>query len=117
MTIKATNRSGQEVEEVYNQIKNKPEKMDIVFAPTLFSLPEKTSEGSLVIHFQMIERNMQHYLQKCLRNGHVSTVIEMICNEILIENVLPSEEILIHVKIEVNEDSNSTDFNWTEPCK
>ncbi|XP_052067814.1 uncharacterized protein LOC127707340 isoform X2 [Mytilus californianus] len=104
LTMRATNKTEQEVEEVYRPIENNLKTLKRIFLSRFASTPVKISKGSLVINFQMMERNMQEYIKECLRNGHVSTLIKMIFNEIAIEDVVPSGEILLHVQIEVNKD-------------
>lgn len=102
MTMRATDKTEQEVEGVYRPIENNLKTLKKIFLSKFASTPVKISKGSLVINFQMMERNMQAYIKECLGNGHVSSLINMIFNEISVDDVVPSGEILLHVKIELN---------------
>lgn len=66
----------------------------------------KTSNGSLVIDLQMMERNMQDHLKSCLRNGGVTTLVHKLFSEISLENIIPHGKLHLKVKVEVNEDSS-----------
>lgn len=105
MTMKATNLEGQELKKAYLPIKKSPETVNIIFTSNLAASAGKTSEGSLVINFQMMERNMQDYIKQCLRNGNVTTLVQMLFTDISIDYVPPSV-LLLNVKIEVDEDSD-----------
>ncbi|CAC5364652.1 unnamed protein product [Mytilus coruscus] len=106
MKIRTENQSGREIKAVYEPIRNNPEIVNMILTSNFAASAGKTSEGSLVINFHMMERNMQNYLKQRLRNGNVSTVVQMLFNEISIKDVVPSGELLLNVKIEVNEDSS-----------
>lgn len=110
MTIRAENSSGQEETNVYPTISDM-ESVSRALSEIGASC-KKTGTGSLVIHFQMIERGMQDYLKECLRSGKITTVVQMLFSEISVSDIASSSPLLLKVKIETSEDSQ-----LNVPCK
>lgn len=108
----ATSVEGKEDTQAYSWIMRNSEARERILAGHLAGESQQIRNGSLVIHFRLIERNMQAYLKDCLKSGNVSTVVQKLFREIAIEDIIPVGKIQLKVKIEVNEDSC-----LPEPCK